>query len=427
MPIMQGFSLDRRRLLHATAAAIAAVHAPGWLAAASQRDATISALVLDNNAFALNLFEQLAASNDGNLIVSPYSVSLALAMTYAGAEGDTAEQMAQALTFAIDRDELPAAFRSLTDDLVDRGTAEADKDEQVTARTLSVANALWGEQTFPFDESFTDLLADDYDAPMNLVDFKNDPEGTREEINAWVADKTNNRIENIVPEGLITEAARLVLANAIWFYGAWRYQFDPEDTEEAPFHLLDGESVDVPFMNLHEDFSYASGPTYEAVELPYEGSGFSFLVVMPETDAFDDFEQSLHAGVLEDIARNLERTDIRLAFPSFEFEFGAQLADALAALGMVDAFEAGVADFSGMIGEGTDEKLFISSILHKAFIKLDENGTEAAAATVVMMEGAAAAPTEPIEVTIDRPFLFAIRDTETGTLLFLGRVLNPAG
>ena len=427
MPIMQGFSLDRRRLLHATAAAIAAVHAPGWLAAASQRDATISALVLDNNAFALNLFEQLAASNDGNLIVSPYSVSLALAMTYAGAEGDTAEQMAQALTFAIDRDELPAAFRSLTDDLVDRGTAEADKDKQVTARTLSVANALWGEQTFPFDESFTDLLADEYDAPMNLVDFKKDPEGAREEINAWVAKKTNNRIENIVPEGFITEAARLVLANAIWFYGAWRYQFDPENTEAAPFHLLDGETVDVPFMNEHEDFSHASSSTYEAVELPYEGSGFSLLVVMPETDGFDDFEQSLHAGVLEDIARNLERTDMRLAFPSFEFEFGAQLSDALAALGMVDAFEAGVADFSGMIGEGTDEKLFISSILHKAFIKLDENGTEAAAATVVIMEGAATAPTDPIEVTIDRPFLFAIRDTETGTLLFLGRVLNPAG
>ncbi len=421
------FSLDRRRLIQATAASMAAIHAPGWLAAAQGRDSAISALVLDNNVFALHLYEQLNLEADGNLVVSPYSVSLALAMTYAGAEGATAEQMAQALVFAIDRDELPAAFHDLTADLVERGSAEEDEDENETARALNIANGLWGEETFPFNDEYIELLEDDFGAELNLVDFIGDPDGARDEINTWIADQTNDRIENIIPEGAITPDSRLVLANAIWFYGAWRYQFDEGRTQDREFFLLDGGEISVPFMRQQEDFPYYSGDGFQAIELPYDESGFAFLILMPDDGEFEAFESSLHAGIIADIAGELERTDIVLSMPKFEFEFGAGLVDALKALGMIDAFEAGIADFSGMIGEGTSEELFISNILHKAFIKLDENGTEAAAATIVMVDGAAAAPEEPLEVAIDRPFLFAIRDTETGTLLFIGRLLSPEG
>ena len=180
-------------------------------------------------------------------------------------------------------------------------------------------------------------------------------------------------------------------------------------------------------MTQGEDFMYLAGAGFQAVELPYAGSGFAFTILMPDEGEFEAFEESLDADILDDALDALVLTDVLLSLPSFSFEYDTSLADALTALGMTDAFTAGVADFSGMVEGTTDEPLFISDVIHKAFIAVDENGTEAAAATVVMMEGATASETGPIEVRINRPFLFSIRDTETGTLLFLGRVLTPEG
>jgi serpin B len=419
-------TIDRRRLLQASTAALAAANIPAWTAATHAQDTETTDLVAGNTAFALDLYNELRQVNEGNLLVSPYSISLALAMTFAGAAGETADQMAGTLHFDLDQDDLPAAFRDLSDDLVDRGNAEEDEDEGTPARGLSIANSLWGEETYPFKESFMDDLEDDYGAGLNLVDFINEPDDARDEINDWVADNTNDRIKDIVPEGAITDDTRLVLANAIWFSGAWATAFDPDNTEDAAFTLLSGDAVDVPFMYQQDHLGYAEGDGYLAVELPYDGSGFAFTIIMPAINRVEDFQDALDANAFDEIISGLISTDVQLSLPSFTFEFDASLADALQALGMTDAFDPDLADFSGMVEGDPEEPLVIGDVLHKAFIALDEKGTEAAAATVVMMEATSAEPEdEPVELRIDHPFLFAIRDTESGTLLFLGRVLDP--
>jgi len=420
-------TIDRRRLLQTSAAASAALAAaPFWTPATHARGTDTTGLVAGNTAFALDLYGALRQEYDGNLLASPYSVSLALAMTWAGAEGDTADQMAETLGFT-GQDDVPAAFRDLSDDLVERGNAEADPDEGAPARGLAIANALWGEATYPFDESFMDDLEDDFGAGLNLVDFIEAPDDARDEINDWVADNTNDRIKDIVPEGAITDATRLVLANAIWFSAAWANAFDPDNTEDGDFTLLDGDTVEVPFMYQQDHLLYAEGDGVQAVEIPYEGSDIAFTVILPDEGEFESFEEALDSDTFDDLLAGLSSTDVQLSLPSFTFEFAASLADALKALGMTDAFDSGLADFSGMIDDPEADPLVISDVLHKAFIALDEKGTEAAAATVVMMEATSAQEEEePIELRIDRPFLFAIRDTETGTVLFLGRVLDPS-
>jgi serpin B len=415
--------VTRRRLLQASAAATALVAAhPAWLVTVRAQESTQADLVAGNTSFALNLYDNLRQSAEGNLLVSPLSISLALAMTYTGADGDTADQMAETLGFDLAPDAIGAAFRDLVDDLVTRGTAEDDPDEDVSARALNIANALWGEQTYPFSEDFMGSLEDDFGAGLQLVDFQNKPEQARDDINDWVEDNTEGRIEDIVPEGVINPDTRLVLANAIWFYGAWANPFEPDNTEDGDFTLLDGDAVTVPFMHQNKFMPYTEGDNYQAVELPYAGSGFTFTVILPDEGEFETVEESLDTGVLDELVSS----DVRLAMPKFSFEFDTSLADSLMALGMTDAFDGNIADFSGMIADPDADPLVISDVIHKAFIAVDEEGTEAAAATVVMMESATAAESEPIDVTIDRPFIFAIRDTETGTLLFLGRVLDPS-
>lgn len=415
----------RRRLLQSSGLALAAAQIPFWSAATHAQETEDAFLVAGNNEFALQLYGALRQETDGNLLVSPYSVSLALAMVYLGAEGDTATQMAEVLGFDHDPAGLATAFRDLSDEMVERGNAEANEEEGRAARGLSIANALWGEATFPFSTTYMDTLSDDFGAGLELVEFSQEPEAARDEINDWVADHTNDRIENIVPEGAITTDTRLVLANAIWFSGAWLSAFDADRTEDGDFTLLDGSTVSVPFMRQTESYPYAAGEGFQVVELPYDGSGFAFTVLLPDEGEFEAFEASIDQTALDAILADLQRADVALQVPRFTFDYDANLTDTLQALGMTDAFDANRADFSGMV-DGDADPLVISSVLHKAFIDLNEDGTEAAAATVVMMEATSAQEeAEPIELVIDRPFVFAIRDTETGTILFLGRVLNP--
>jgi serpin B len=391
------------------------------------QDDPATVLVDGNTAFALDLYEVLSEDADGNLFVSPYSISQALAMTYAGADGETATQMADVLHFTLDQSALPAAFQTLNGDLMTRGTADADEEQGYPPRSLQIANGLWGEQTFPFSTPFSDELAEYYGAGLQPADFLNDPDGVRDEINGWVAEHTEDKIQDIVPEGAITEDSRLVLANAIYFYGGWLHTFDAEATEDADFHLLDGTTTSVPFMGQMAYFSYAEGDEFQVIELPYAGSQLAFTVILPEEGAFDTVESGLDSEALAAAIGEVESRELILTLPTFEFEYAASLADTLKALGMTDAFDANAADFSGMLDSPATEPLAIGDVLHKAFISVDEEGTEAAAATAVLMAGAAAPSDPPLEVSIDRPFVFLIRDTETGAILFIGRVMDPSG
>jgi serpin B len=424
--------LDRRTLITrtATAAALIALAARLPQPATGQR-ADREALVAANTTFALDLYHELAPSAAGNLIISPYSVSLALAMTYAGARHDTAAQMAATLGFDLPDADLHPALAALTSDLVRRGNQERDDEEGRAASALRIANALWGERTYPFDEDFIEALAAGYDAGLELVDYKTDPEQARVDINAWVEEQTEDRIQGIVPERAITDLTRLVLANAIWFYGAWQHTFEESSTRDEPFHLLDATAVDVPFMIQTETFAYAALDAMQVVDLPYNSDGFSMTLILPNDGQFDAVEADLDPTMLQDALAGLEDTEIRLFLPKFEFEYAASLAATLQAMGMTDAFDPQAADFTGMIENGTPppgENLSIGDVLHKAFISVDEEGTEAAAATVVIMVGEGMpAPSTPPEVRFDRPFLFAIRDRVSGTILFLGRVTDPRG
>jgi serpin B len=253
-----------------------------------------------------------------------------------------------------------------------------------------------------------------------VLDFGGAPEESRITINDWVSEQTEGRIQNLIPQGAIDPLTRLVLTNAIYFNAAWANPFQEEATRDGPFTLLDGSRIAVPMMHQTESFGYAKGEGYQAVELPYDGHELSMVILLPDRDSFDPFEDSLDVDQAQAIMQNLKRGQVALIMPKFEFDSRFSLKQALEAMGMPAAFSGG-ADFSGMTGS-TD--LFISDVLHKAFVSVDEEGTEAAAATAVVMKLSVAAE-EPTTVTIDRPFIFLIRDIETGAILFVGRVVDP--
>jgi serpin B len=378
----------------------------------------LDALVGGNNTFALSLYQSLRSSNDGNLFYSPYSISLALAMTYGGARGETEAQMAQALHFDLTQEELHAAFNRLDLDLARSGEAD---DEDFEPMQLNIANAVWAQQDHPFLPEYLDLLALNYGAGVHLADFTTQADPTAREINRWVSDQTNDRIQDIISPGTLDELTRMVLVNAIYFKADWMNQFDADDTEEAPFYLLDGSDVTVDMMSNDVYASYLRGETYQAVELLYAGGTAAMDIIMPDEGQFAAFEAALDWGTVEVILDGLQRTDLQLEMPKFTFRSQFALAEQLAALGMRDAFDRDLADFSAMDGL---RDLYIGSVIHQAFVAVDEEGTEAAAATVVIMM-MASMPVSEVELTIDHPFFFLIRDLSSGQILFAGRVLNP--
>jgi len=379
-----------------------------------------SSLVEGNSAFAFDLYQRLAEEQeDENLFYSPYSISLALAMTYAGARGETEEQMADTLHYTLPQDRLHPAFNALDQTLTSRGEGAEGKDEK--GFRLNIANALWGQKDYTFRQAFLDTLARNYGAGLRLLDFASTPEDSRITINEWVSEKTEGKIEELLERGTIGPMTRLVLTNAIYFNAAWADPFQEAATQDGTFHLLDGGEVTVPMMRQTASYGYTAGGAYEAVELPYDGHELSMVILLPEQGGFEAFEESLDAEHMAAIVEELQHQQVQLAMPKFEFESGFSLNDALKAMGMSNAFS-GAADFSGMTG---DKSLYISDVVHKAFVSVDEEGTEAAAATAVAMVESAA-PSEPVQVTVDRPFIFAIRDIETGAILFVGRVVDPS-
>jgi serpin B len=380
----------------------------------------ISSIAAGNNAFGWDLFHQLQ-SGSGNLFYSPYSISSALAMTWAGARGNTEAQMAQTMHFTLDQASLHPALNSLMLALDSR--AEAEGIEADKAFKLHVANALWGQQGFPFISSFLDTLALNYGAGLNLVDFQNDPEGARQDINDWVSKETEEKIKDIVPPGVIDAMTRLVLANAIYFKADWASEFNKDDTADQEFHLADGSTINVPTMFQNGTFRFTAGNALKAIELPYAGDQLSMIILLPHEGQLETVQAGLDSANLDTMLNSMEYQNVDLYLPKFKYEYSLSLTDALVKMGMTDAFDASMADFSGMDGA---RDLFIGDILHKAFVAVDEAGTEAAAATVVIVGVTSAPVGQPFEFRVDRPFLFVIRDIPTGTILFVGRVMNPA-
>jgi serpin B len=376
-------------------------------------------LVEGNSAFAFELYQALKGK-EGNIFYSPYSISLALAMTYAGARGETAQQMADTLHLLLDQDRLHPAFNWLDAELASRGEGAQGKDGE--GFRLNIVNAMWGQKDYEFLTDFLDVLAENYGAGLRILDFTTETEGSRLAINKWVSDQTEGRIKDLIPAGVINELTHFVLTNAIYFNAAWEHPFDKKMTADGPFYLLDGGQVTVPMMQQTESFGYAEGEGYEAVELLYDGDELSMVILLPGSGKFEAFEEGLQAQQVYDIISDLQLTGVTLTMPKFEFDSEFSLEDTLAEMGMPDAFFVSEADFSGMTGS---PELFIWGVVHKAFVSVDEAGTEAAAATAVSGAPSAGPPESTVQVTIDRPFIFLIRDIETGAILFVGRILNP--
>ena len=389
---------------------------------ASVGSASLDELVRGNNAFAFDLYHALS-DGEGNLFYSPFSISQALAMTSAGARGETQRQMADTLHHRLPSNELHPAFNALDRILASRGKGPPGTPDKADEYfRLNIANAVWGQEGYHFLPDFLDLLAEHYGAGMMAADFAGAPDESRVRINDWVAEETSGKVKDLLPPGIIDRSTRLVLTNAIYFNASWLWPFSPRDTEVSPFHLSGGDTVSVPMMTeTSKDFyGYARGDGYQAVDLPYSGGELSMTVLLPDEGRLEELEGSLDSEMLDWIIDDIEIDYITLTMPLFEFESEFDLGNTLAGMGMPDAFGAG-ADFSGMTGS---RDLWIRAVVHKAFVSVDEKGTEAAAATGVVVPDSDVGK-EPIAVTVDRPFVFLIRDTGTGAVLFLGRVLNP--
>lgn len=384
-------------------------------------------MVTGNSAFALDLYRTLSAG-DGNLFFSPYSISQALAMTYVGARGETERQMADTLHFALPQDTLHPAFNSLYLDLDSRGGGKGNNDP--SAFRLNIANSLWAQYDYSFLDDFLAVVAKNYGAGVIPLDFRGEPEKSRLRINKWVASETEDRIRDLIPLGIFEEQpSALALVNAIYFNARWARYFTELPTP-MPFHLLDGGEIAVPMMERSGMMDYASGDGYQAVDLDYKLSDMSMTILLPDAGKFEAFEDSLDDELVGRILEDIETREVTLTMPKFEFSSTFALADTLREMGMPSAFDNLSANFSGMDGRscaaGDIPCLLISKVIHKAFVLVDEEGTEAAAATaaVVILESEPLG--SPVELTIDRPFIFLIRDNATGTVLFMGRVLDPS-
>jgi serpin B len=368
----------------------------------------------DVNLFAADLYARLRSTEQGNLFFSPQSISTALAMTYAGARGQTAEEMARTLHFTLPQDRLPPAYADLLRALRGGGTQ---------GYRLSIANRLWGQRGLSFLDPFVEVTRRDYGAELGLVDFATNAEGARGEINAWVAKETEQKISDLIPAGVLGPNTRLVLANAIYFRGDWARQFEKSATREQPFHASGGTTVAVPLMFARMTVGFAAQPDagFKVVELPYKGDDLSMLVLLPDApDGLADMDAKLTAENLGRWTTGLGRREVLVYLPRFTVESGFGLGSMLAAMGMPLAFS-DRADFSGMNGE---RDLSISAVLHKARVDVDEQGTEAAAATGVAVGVRAMRPEEPPTFRADHPFVFFIRHNPTGAILFLGRLTN---
>jgi serpin B len=390
------------------------------------------------NQLGVDLHRQLATS-DGNLCISPYSIQSALAMTFAGAAGETRAEMARVLHYPSQGDVIDASFDSLQHSLeeISAKTAEiATESKKIGGPsepiTISIANRLFAQSGYDFRKPFLEEVKQNFGAAFEPIDFVHDSSGATQHINNWVAEQTHDRIRDLIPAGSLNDTTRIVLTNAIYLKAPWASEFSEAATQPEPFHVRGGAPVDVSMMHKRsKNFGYAKRGGYTAVSLPYSGDGLQFLVLVPDkADGLRTLESKLTADMLAQCAK-LETRDVDLSFPKFKFEPPTiALAENLEALGIKTAFDRppGSANFDRMAPRRPNDYLYISQVFHKTFIAVDEKGTEAAAATAVTMMTAAAPgepPPPPIEVKVDRPFVYAIQHVPSGVCLFLGRVTDP--
>jgi serpin B len=384
-------------------------------------DPDVDRLVQGLNTLGVDLYKITSQSGEENLIFSPYSIALAFSMAYGGAMGQTEAQMMKTLGYLPQTEQHPT-FNALDQYLAALGESPEGQsqanDDQGEAFQLDVANAVWGQAGFPFKDAYLQTLAEYYGAGLREVDFAQNPEAARERINQWVAEQTKDKIKDLAPQGSINASTRLVLANAIYFKAAWLYPFMESVTRQEDFTLLDRSQVEADMMHGGGRFPYSQGDGYQALQIPYTGDKVDLLVVLPDEGLFGAIEDQLSVEFLERVRDEMETHDVSLAMPRFDFDSEIDLVRAFQAMGMTDPFS-GEADFSGMVEGGG---LSISAAQHKGTIKVDEIGTEASAATMIAVGVSAI---QRAEVTLDRPFIFAIVERETGSILFLGRVVNP--
>lgn len=400
-------------------AAISILPAGGWSGPDDSAGGdSLRAVVEGGNRFAFELYGRLSR-NEGNLFFSPMSIDTALAMTYPGAAGSTASQISRTLGLPPSVEKSTAGFSALLEQLNHPRTYNGHP-----AYDLIVANALWGQEGYPFKPEYIRLLSTGYGAGLKETDFRRS-EAARKAINDWVAETTRDKIKDLVPPGAIDALTRLVLTNAIYFKSNWQNRFEKTATRDEPFRLPEGSPVEAPMMHQQDRFGYMDNSDLQMIELPYTWNDLSMLVLLPrKADGLTALETKLSAENLASWQTLLTTRLVDLSLPKFTFTSEFQLSNPLKEMGMADAFNPEKADFSGIASAG--ERLFISEVLHKAFVAVDEKGTEAAAATAVVMVGTSLpAPEEPVTFRADHPFLFLIRHNQTGSILFLGRVINP--
>ena len=375
----------------------------------------VNAVVNANNQLAFELYSQFnEESKDSNIFFSPYSISIALTMTYEGAKGQTAEEMQSVLHIPEDANVRRPNFARIFN--------EINKKEK--KYKLSTANALWAQKDYSFLKEYTNNVEKYYGGKLTNLDFTRESEKSRQIINKWVEDQTNNKIKDLIPQGVLNAYTRLVLTNAIYFKGTWVKQFDEKDTKEEDFRIDSSNTVKVPMMRLIGDgvkFNYAETDEIQILEMPYHGEDLSMLIILPKGNNFANIEKSITLEKLSEWKNMLNEQRVDIFIPRFKFKTNYFMAKALSDMGMPTAFGS-TADFSGM--DGTRD-LFIQNVIHQAFVEVNEEGTEAAAATGVVMGITSVGPRIPI-FRADHPFIFIIQESETGNILFLGRVSDPS-
>jgi len=378
----------------------------------------INNVVDANNQFALDYYSKLKDKDSGNIFFSPFSISGAMAMAYEGARGQTAEEMRSVFYFPEDNDLRRKEYSAIFDEI-----NKGDKKYK-----LSIANALWAQKDYQFLSDYLKTVEKYYGGKANNLDFQKDPEGSRVTINNWVENQTNNKIKDLIPSGAIDELTRLVLTNAIYFKGEWVRQFNEEDTQEENFIINENNIVKVQMMQrIDEDakFNYAENDQLQILEMPYSGEELSMLILLPKNDDLSTLENLLSTKKLSEWKKDLENQRVKIFIPKFKLETKYFMTEDLKTMGMPTAFIPAGADFSGM--DGT-KNLYIGQVIHQAFVEVNEEGTEAAAATAVIMQLGAAPDQKTPEIPVfraDHPFIFLIQEKSSGNILFMGRVVNP--
>ena len=388
-----------------------AATSPAWAKSPARKNPVVDG----NNQFATDLYSELTKEESGNLLLSPYSISTALAMTYAGARGETETEMAKVLHFTLPQDRLHPAFSGLISHFNEGGKKRPYQ--------LNVANRLWGQKGYHFQPEFLKTTEEHYGAELAQVDFVSQTEQTRQTINRWVEEQTQEKIKDLIARGVLDGLTRLVLTNAIYFKGDWKYQFDKKRTKEAPFMVTPEKEINVPMMHQQTQFKYAAFPDMQVLEMPYSGDELSMVVLLPKkVDGLAKLEKSLTVETIEQWTGRLRPTKVSVFLPKFKMTCQFGLKGVLASMGMPQAF-GNKSDFSGMNGK---KDLYISAVIHKAFISVNEEGTEAAAATAVVMRLKSKPRPNPV-FRADHPFVFLLKDNQTGSILFMGRVMEPKG